>query len=70
MVTMQNFEREWFDAWLAGVKACDTDDDYEAKKKAQEEAVWLAVDNYDIGYVDVVNSWLVEAGDRIRNSDT
>lgn len=64
---MQAFEREWFDTWLAGIKSCDTDDDFKAKKEAQEEAVWFAVDNFGVSYVDAVNSWIMEAASQLRN---
>jgi hypothetical protein len=67
---MQNFETEWFDAWIAGIQACDTDDDFKAKKEAQEEAVWQAVDFFSLSYVDVVRSWTIEAGRRFEHPDS
>jgi hypothetical protein len=58
-------EAAWFDTWLSGIEACDTDDDFTERRKAMDEAVWSAVGWFGVSYVDCVRSWLLEAARRL-----
>lgn len=58
---MSEEECSAFDDWWAGIKACDTDEDFEAKREAGEAAAWWAVGSFGISYVDVIQSWVQTA---------